>query len=70
MQYYYRKDLSIYSSHVSSVITHHVFLRELDRGVDSIGAAEGQVLAHPLLHVREQLLQTEQESHEGREYEK
>lgn len=39
-------------------ITYHVFLRRLYRSEDSIRAAVGQVLAHPLLHVRQQLLTT------------
>lgn len=32
-------------------ITHHVSLSGLDIGVDSVRAAESQVLAHPLLHM-------------------
>lgn len=43
-------------------ITHHVFLRRLDRDVDGVRAAEGQVLAHPFLHMSQQLLQKQQRS--------
>lgn len=43
-------------------ITHHVSLRGLDRDVDGVRAAEGQVLAHPFLHMRQQLLQKQQGS--------
>lgn len=38
------------------VFTDHVALRRVDRGVDGVGAAVRQVLAHPLLHMGQQLL--------------
>lgn len=38
------------------LITYHVLLGGLDRGADGVGAAVSQVLAHPLLHVGQQLL--------------
>lgn len=45
-------------SYVCGFITYHVSLRGLYRGVDGVGAAVGQVLAHPLLHVSQQFLPT------------
>ena len=41
---------------MARVCTYHVLLVGQDGGVDSTGAAEGQVLAHALLHVGQELL--------------
>lgn len=47
---------SFVHSSMCSLCTYHIVLRGLDRSVDGIGASIGQVLAHPLLHMSQQLL--------------
>lgn len=47
---------------MSRFFTNHVTLRRVDRGMDGVGAAVRQVLAHPLLHMAQQLLPGEEGS--------